>query len=68
MFMNFAGVLIGQLEQFVRFINRLFMDAPRLSEFFDVLDTESAVRDRAGRGRSRPHARPGRIQQRVVFL
>src|SRR6202022_4335632 len=42
----FAGALIGQLEKVVRFINRVFMDAPRLSEFFTVLDTESAVRDR----------------------
>jgi glucan exporter ATP-binding protein len=45
MFMNFAGLLIGQLEKFVRFINRVFMDAPRLQEFFNVLDTESVVRE-----------------------
>ena len=40
MFMNFAGMLIGQLEKFVRFINKVFMEAPRLREFFNVLDTE----------------------------
>jgi ATP-binding cassette subfamily B protein len=40
MFMNFAGLLIDQLEKFVRFINKVFMDAPRLREFFTVLDTE----------------------------
>jgi len=45
MFMNFAGLLIGQLEKFVRFINKVFMDAPRLREFFNVLDTESIVRE-----------------------
>src|SRR5271163_3053787 len=45
MFMNFAGLLIGQLERFVRFINKVFMDAPRLREFFNVLDTESNVRE-----------------------
>jgi glucan exporter ATP-binding protein len=45
MFMNFAGLLIGQLEKFVRFINKLFMDAPRLREFFNVLDTDSVVRE-----------------------
>jgi ATP-binding cassette, subfamily B, beta-glucan exporter len=47
MFMNFAGLLIGQLEKAVRFANRLSMDAPRLRDFFQVLDTEPTVRDRA---------------------
>jgi glucan exporter ATP-binding protein len=61
MFMNFAGAMIGQLERFVRFVNRLFMDAPRLTEFFNVLDTESAVRDR-------PDAvEPGRVRGLVEF-
>jgi ATP-binding cassette subfamily B protein len=45
MFMNFATMLIGQLEKFVRFINKVFMEAPRLREFFNVLDTESIVRE-----------------------
>ncbi|MBV9968544.1 MAG: ATP-binding cassette domain-containing protein, partial [Xanthobacteraceae bacterium] len=45
MFMNFAAMLIGQLEKLVRFVNKVFMEAPRLREFFNVLDTESAVRD-----------------------
>jgi len=61
MFMNFAGALIGQLEKVVRFINSVFMDAPRLKEFFTVLDTESEVRDR-------PDAvDPGRIRGMVEF-
>ncbi|HEU5272398.1 MAG TPA: glucan ABC transporter ATP-binding protein/ permease [Xanthobacteraceae bacterium] len=46
MFMNFSALLIAQLERFVHFVNKLFMDAPRLREFFGVLDTEPAVRDR----------------------
>jgi ATP-binding cassette, subfamily B, beta-glucan exporter len=46
MFMSFSGTLIGQLEKVVRFINTVFMDAPRLREFFKVLDTDSDVRDR----------------------
>ena len=46
MFMSFAGTLIGQLEKVVRFVNTVFMDAPRLKEFFMVVDTESEVRDR----------------------
>ena len=46
MFMSFAGMLIQRLEQAARFTNRIFMDAPRLEEFFSVLDTTSGVRDR----------------------
>jgi len=47
MFMSFATLLIGKLDQAVHFANEMVMDAPRLAEFFDVLDTEPAVRDRA---------------------
>ena len=46
MFMTFAGMLIQRLEQTARFTNRIFMDAPRLEEFFGVLDTTAGVRDR----------------------
>ena len=46
MFMTFAGILIQRLEQAARFTNRIFMDAPRLEEFFGVLDTTAGVRDR----------------------
>jgi len=46
MFMSFAGMLIQRLEQVAGFINRVFMDAPRLQEFFAVLDTTSGVEDR----------------------
>jgi ATP-binding cassette subfamily B protein len=46
MFTSFAGTLIGQLEKVVRFVNSLFMDAPRLKDFFTVLDTDSDARDR----------------------
>ena len=35
-FTSIAGMLIGRLEQAVGFANRLFMDAPRLAEFFAV--------------------------------
>ena len=61
MFMSFAGLLIARLEQAVNFANRMVMDAPRLAEFFDVLDTEPAVRDR-------PDAiDPGRVRGLVEF-
>ena len=46
MFMGFAGMLIQRLEQAAQFSSRLFMDAPRLREFFGVLDMSSGVRDR----------------------
>jgi ATP-binding cassette subfamily B protein len=46
MFMSYATLLITRLEQAVNFANRMVMDAPRIAEFFDVLDTEPAVRDR----------------------
>ena len=46
MFVSFATILIQKLEQVVGFINNLFMEAPRLVEFFTVLDAVPAVRDR----------------------
>ena len=61
MFMSFATLLIGRLEQAVHFANRMVMDSPRMAEFFEVLDTEPAVRDR-------PDAiDPGRMHGLVEF-
>ncbi len=45
-FTSFATMLIGRLEQVVGFINFIFMQAPKLREFFDVLDTLPQVRDK----------------------
>ena len=60
-FMAIASLLISRLEQVVGFANRLFMDAPKLAEFFDVIDTVPAVRDR-------PDAvDPGRLRGLVEF-
>ncbi len=47
MFMGFATLFIGRLEQVVHFANRMVMEAPRLREFFEVLDTTPGVRDRS---------------------
>jgi ATP-binding cassette subfamily B protein len=47
-FMGFATHLIGRSDQVVGFVNRIFMQAPGLREFFDVLDTQSAVSDKPG--------------------
>jgi ATP-binding cassette, subfamily B, beta-glucan exporter len=61
MFVNFATMLIAKLEQVVGFINSIFMEAPRLQQFYDVLDATPAVRDR-------PDAiDPGRLSGLVEF-
>ena len=55
-FVAFAGIIISRLEQVVAFANKLATDAPRLQEFFDVLDTTPEIKDRADAidpGRSR---------------
>ena len=60
-FMAFAGMVISRLEQVVGFSNRLAMDAARLREFFDVLDTVPTMHDR-------PDAvDPGHVAGRVEF-
>jgi ATP-binding cassette, subfamily B, beta-glucan exporter len=60
-FMSIASLLIARLEQVVGFANRLFMDAPKLAEFFGVFDTVPAVRNR-------PNAvDPGRLHGLVEF-
>jgi ATP-binding cassette, subfamily B, beta-glucan exporter len=61
MFMNLAGLVVIQLDRFIRFANRVFMEAPRLKEYFAVLDTEPAVRDRA------EAIEPGRLRGLVEF-
>ena len=60
-FMSIAALLISRLEQAVGFSNRLFLDAPKLADFFDVLDTVPAVRDRPGA------VDPGRVRGLVEF-
>jgi len=61
MFMSFATMLVGKLDQTVSFVNGVFMVAPRLQEFFDVLDTDPAVHDRPGA------IDPGRVRGEVEF-
>src|ERR1700691_5966296 len=60
-FMSIAALLIARLEQVVGFATRLFMDAPKLVEFFGVFDTVPAVRDRPDA------ADPGRLRGLVEF-
>jgi ATP-binding cassette subfamily B protein len=61
MFVSFATMLIQRLEQVVAFINGVFMEAPRLREFMNVLDAVPAVRDRIDA------IDPGRLQGLVEF-
>jgi ATP-binding cassette subfamily B protein len=60
-FMSIAALLISRLEQVVGFSNRLFLDAPKLADFFGVLDTVPALRDRPGA------IDPGRVRGLVEF-
>lgn len=45
-FVAFAGIIIARLDQIVAFANKLAGDAPRLREFFEVLDTAPDIKDR----------------------
>lgn len=60
-FMSFAALLVSKLEQVVTFVNWMFMVAPKMQEYFDVIDTKPLVSDLPG-------ARDiGRLEGRVVF-
>jgi ATP-binding cassette subfamily B protein len=41
-------MFVGKLEQAVAFANTVVLDAPRLAEFFEVLDSAPDVRDKRG--------------------
>ncbi len=60
-FMNFATLLIGRLEQVVNFSNYLLMHAPKIDNFFEVMDIAPDVGDRPGA------VDPGRLTGEVVF-
>jgi ATP-binding cassette subfamily B protein len=60
-FMNLATMLITRLEQIVGVTNYMFLQAPRLTQFFEVLDSVSTVTDR-------PDAiEVGRLKGEVTF-
>lgn len=46
-FIGLSGMVIGRLEQVVGFANRLSQDAPRLREYFSVLDMAPSIKDLA---------------------
>jgi len=47
-FTSLATILIARLDQIVNFCSFAFAQTPKIREFFEVLDTTPAVRDRAG--------------------
>lgn len=60
-FMSLATGMIARLDQLVAFCNALFLQTPKLRDFFAVLDTVPVVGERAD-------ARdPGRLAGAVVF-
>jgi ATP-binding cassette, subfamily B, beta-glucan exporter len=60
-FMTLATVLITRLEQIVGVANYMFMQAPKISQFFEVLDAQATVADRPGA------VAVGRLEGRVTF-
>jgi glucan exporter ATP-binding protein len=61
MFMSFATILIGRLEQLANLFNMLFLQAARIQDYFEVLDTVPHVADLPGA------SDPGRLEGRVRF-
>ena len=54
-------MLVARLEQLVAFFNSLFLQAPKLQEFFEIIDTVPRVADS-------PNAKdPGRLKGAVTF-
>lgn len=45
-FVAFAALLIGKLDQLSSFVARMFMQAPTLQSFFDLLDTTVTIVER----------------------
>jgi len=48
-FVGFAGLLIGRLDQLANFVSRIFVQAPTLKAFFDLLDSSGDIEDTPGK-------------------
>ncbi|WP_238255825.1 glucan ABC transporter ATP-binding protein/ permease, partial [Methylorubrum podarium] len=60
-FMSLATMLVTKLDHVVTFVNGVFMQAPKMREFFEVVDTVPTVSDR-------PHAKQvARFEGAVSF-
>ena len=44
-FVGFAQLLIGKLDQLSGFVTRIFMQAPTLKSFFELIDTQLAINE-----------------------
>jgi ATP-binding cassette, subfamily B, beta-glucan exporter len=60
-FMAFSTMLIAKLSDVVGFINGLFMQGPKIADFFGVLDTAPRVSDLSSA------CDPGRLEGQVTF-
>ncbi|MGE3247401.1 MAG: glucan ABC transporter ATP-binding protein/ permease [Beijerinckiaceae bacterium] len=47
-FVGFAGLLISKLDQIAGFVGRIFIFAPTIATFFELIDLKEEVRDRPG--------------------
>jgi ATP-binding cassette, subfamily B, beta-glucan exporter len=47
-FVGFAGLLIAKLDQLSGFVARVFMQAPTLTSFFNLLDASLEIKETAG--------------------
>ncbi|MGY6214226.1 glucan ABC transporter ATP-binding protein/ permease [Methylolobus aquaticus] len=48
-FVGFAALLIGRLDQLSSFVSRIFIQAPTLGSFFELLDTAGDIDDTPGK-------------------
>ena len=60
-FVGFALMLIGRLEQLATFISNLFFQAPAMRDYFEVLDTQTSIRELPGAPKLR------RVRGKVAF-
>jgi glucan exporter ATP-binding protein len=47
-FVGFSQLLIGKLDQLSGYVTRMFMEAPTLKTYFELLDTRLAITERVG--------------------
>lgn len=47
-FVGFATLMIGKLDQLSSFVARIFMQAPTLASFFNLLDASVVIKDKPG--------------------
>ena len=66
-FVGFANLLIGKLDQLSSFISRIFLQAPTIANFFELLDTTGSTIEKQG-ARNFEHVRGAVRFENVTFL